>query len=100
MYTDLSHLKPEEMDNLMERYYNGETVKKLLDEFKLNIISSKLYTFFPPKEFPGYKCDYCESILVAKRPSKTRAHRDTLSVHYIVLLANINHILIVNVKIV
>jgi hypothetical protein len=34
---------------------------------------ASLYKLFPPEEFPDYECEYCGSVLVADRLSKTMA---------------------------
>lgn len=73
MYEDLSHLTDEKINELMKRYYQGEAVKKIIKEFDLNVSSSNLYKLFPAEEFTAYKCNYCESVLVADRPSKMMA---------------------------
>ena len=73
MYTDLSHLTDDKVNELIERYYRGEAAKKLIAEFTLDVRSSDLYKLFPAKVFPEYQCEYCGSILVASRPSKTMA---------------------------
>lgn len=70
MYKDLNHLNKEQIENLMARYYAGESIKKLISAFKLDIYPSALYKLFPPAEYEKYSCEYCGSVLVADRPSK------------------------------
>lgn len=71
MNTELMHLQPEQIEELMKRYYSGETATKLISEFNIHTTASNLYRVFPPEEFLDYKCEYCGNILVAKRPSKS-----------------------------
>lgn len=73
MYKDLSHLSDDEINELMQRYYNNEPVKKLAAEYGFNITPSSLYTLFPPEKFNDYDCEYCGCSLVASRPSKAMA---------------------------
>jgi len=77
MYNDLTHLSDEEIETLMNRYYNDESAKKLVGEYELKVTPSNLYKLFPPEAFAQYECENCESILVADRPSKasTKAPR-------------------------
>lgn len=67
----LSHLSDEEIETLMECYYNGVPAKVLVVEYQIKTNPSKLYKAFPPEKFPNYKCEYCGSLLVATRPCKS-----------------------------
>ncbi|MHC1722173.1 MAG: hypothetical protein AB9836_03085 [Aminipila sp.] len=73
MYSDLSHLTDDKVNELIERYYGGEATKKLIEEFALDVKSSELYKLFPAEEFVEYECEYCGRTLVSDRPSKTMA---------------------------
>lgn len=70
MYKNLNHLNEMQIEDLMERYYSGETIKKLLSDFQLDVRASALYKLFPPEEFENYNCEYCDSVLVTDRRSK------------------------------
>ena len=67
----LSHLTAKEIETLMQRYYAGESVSKLISEYGISVHSSELYKLFPPEVFPNYICEYCGEPLVINRPSKT-----------------------------
>lgn len=67
----LSHLSSEEIKNLMQRYYNGEAVAKLKEEYNISGPISGVYKLFPPEIHPDYSCEYCNEFLVSNRPSKT-----------------------------
>ena len=71
MEKDISHLTSEQIDTLMQRYYNGESTKKLLDEYNISVRPAELYKLFPPKVYPDYTCSYCGSSLISNRPSKS-----------------------------
>lgn len=70
MYKNLDHLSEEQIEELMKRYYAGESVKKLISAFELDVRPPALYKLFPPEEFENYSCEYCGSVLVTARPSK------------------------------
>ena len=71
MYKDLGHLTQKQLKSLMDRYYSGESVKDLISSFQLDVRPTNLFRLFPPEEHENYLCDYCNTILVTRRPSKT-----------------------------
>lgn len=71
MYKNLNHLSSKEKSNLMQRYYNGEPVATLLEEYALSVHASELYKLFPPEVYQKYSCEYCGEHLVLDRVSKT-----------------------------
>lgn len=66
----ISHLTQEQIVNLMEKYYSGEKVSKILDEYKLKISVSQLYSLFPPV-ITNEVCIHCESNMVRPWSSKS-----------------------------
>lgn len=44
----IAHLTKEQIVDLMQKYYEGEKVAKILDEYKVKINASQLYSLFPP----------------------------------------------------
>lgn len=70
MNKTLAHLSSEKIQTLMQRYYDGETVSKLLKEYDISVHASELYKLFPPEIFYNYTCEYCGNYLVTNRPSK------------------------------
>lgn len=70
MQKDLGHLSSEEIEALMQRYYNGEAASRLTKEYKLSVRAAELYKLFPPEVYPNYSCEYCDEFLVINRPSK------------------------------
>lgn len=40
MYSNLEHLSSLEVDKIKKRYYNGESVAKLIAEYQLNIATT------------------------------------------------------------
>lgn len=71
MYKDLNHLTASDVDTLIQRYYNGEAVSKLLTEYQLSVRTSELYKLFPPEVCEDDVCEYCDEYLVRDRQSKT-----------------------------
>lgn len=67
----LEHLSKEEIEGLMNRYYNNEKVKDLIEEYKIEINPSILYTIFPPMICKDKVCIYCGKPMLIKRTSKS-----------------------------
>ena len=76
-YKNLLHLNESQVKELVKRYYAGENVQRLLDDYSLQVFPSRLYTLLPPMEFTddGFQCEYCGSNLIAENLSKA-AFRD------------------------
>ena len=71
MEKNLNHLTAEEVNTLMHRYYAGETVSKLIEEYHISARPAELYKLFPPEVCQNHSCEYCHEFLVRDRPSKT-----------------------------
>lgn len=71
MFNDLKHLSQEDVNRLMERYYDGENVKKLIKEYNINVAPNCLVKLFPPLKVDNYLCEYCKTNLVMERLSKS-----------------------------
>ena len=67
----LAHLKSEEIQDLMKRYYNKENVSKLINEYKINITPTKLCEAFPPRNSEEV-CPYCHSPMFIKMSPRTQ----------------------------
>lgn len=70
----LSHLSPERISSLINRYYSGENVTTLIKEFGIKCSSSELCRRFPP-EFVGRNCPVCKSPLIKPRVSRANTSR-------------------------
>lgn len=73
----LEHLSEEEIDTLMNRYYNNERARDLIEEYKIEINPSKLYTIFPPIICDDKVCTYCGKPMLIKRASKSSYRYNT-----------------------
>lgn len=83
MYTSLDHLSVEEISKIKKRYYQGDSVYRLLGEYSLDIAPSQFYTYLPPDQIEEYGCSQCGINLVvdAVPRTKERNHVD-LSQYY------------------
>ncbi len=71
MEKNLVHLSEDEIQVLMQRYYNGENVAALIKEYRISTRASELYKLFPPQICENYECEYCGEYLVIDRVSKS-----------------------------
>lgn len=71
MFNNLNHLSDSEVNTLMQRYYGGEAVTKLIKEYQLSVRTAELYKLFPPEVCEDEICEYCDQPLVRDRRSKT-----------------------------
>ena len=70
----LAHLKPDEIEMFYQRYIQGDSVKKLLNEYKIDCSPSRLYSLFPAIKSKEYCCPYCQKAMYLKASSKTNQH--------------------------
>ncbi len=71
MNKNLDNFSNEKIEEIIERYYSGESVNKLIEEFNLSVRSSMFYKLFPPEEHTNYVCEFCGNVLVTDRKSKS-----------------------------
>jgi|GEM_PF-5456963 len=63
----LSHLTEHQVDNLIERYYKGESIKTLIDEYRINVIPSNFVSILPNLVDQDTFCPYCENINMERK---------------------------------
>lgn len=68
----LSHLGPQQVAELMARYYAGEEIAQLLREFSITCHASKLVQSFPA-EVLDLPCPNCGSQILRQRRSRARS---------------------------
>lgn len=69
---DLSHLNENELEELICKYYNKEyRVKDIINEYNLEILPTKLLSFFPPIKHENINCEYCNNNMFSNRPSRS-----------------------------
>ena len=69
--TEIQHLSHDEIEQLYQRYIQGEKNSILLEEYKINIHPNNLIKLFPPQILDDIFCPYCEIQMFQKRRSKS-----------------------------
>lgn len=76
MQSKLSHLSKDEIDLLIKQYYNGEKIRLLIDEFKIDTKTTSLHKLFPPTICETLYCPYCDNVnLVSSYKSRNDFNR-------------------------
>jgi hypothetical protein len=75
----LSHLTEIEINELMNKYYKNEKASDLVEEYKIPISPSRLYTIFPPQLCENTFCPYCQSQMFIKRLSKSSIYSNNIA---------------------
>lgn len=70
IHEKLAHLRPKQIIQLMDEYYAGVRVKKLIEDYKVNCRPNDLHKYFPPIVLDK-RCPICGENFLKKRPSKT-----------------------------
>lgn len=76
IHPKLAHLSDSQIDNLMTRYYAGETIVDLLAEFKVDHHPHHLFKLFPPIIHSFMVCPCCDAAMMSPRISRS-AHYET-----------------------
>jgi len=58
----IAHLDSDQVENLMQKYYDGEKISDLLREYQIVAPASALVSFFPLFVHQDLFCPYCESV--------------------------------------
>ena len=83
MYTNLDHLSAEEISKVKKRYYQGDSVYRLLGEYNLDIAPSQFYTHLPPDQIEEYGCSQCGvNLVVDVAPRSKEKHYADLTQYY------------------
>jgi hypothetical protein len=67
----LSHLSQEQIEELMQRYYDGEKNDHLIKEYNIDIRTGLLVKTFPMLIHDDMPCPYCDIPMVSYRESKS-----------------------------
>lgn len=70
IHEKLAHLSSKQIIQLMDEYYAGERVKKLIEDYKVNCRPNDLHKYFPPRVLDR-QCPVCGENFLKKRPSRT-----------------------------
>lgn len=83
MYSSLDHLSAEEISKIKKRYYQGDSVYRLLGEYNLDIAPSQFYTHLPPDQIEEYGCSRCGvNLVIDVAPRSKEKHDADLSQYY------------------
>ncbi|MFN5027779.1 MAG: hypothetical protein ACK5D9_01395 [Burkholderiales bacterium] len=70
MAKPFAHLRQAQVQELIDRYYKGESVRSLLDAYKVDLPASRLVLHFPPEQSVTTLCRYCSNPLERLRSSR------------------------------
>lgn len=68
---EVKHLTASDIDELYQRYINGEKNSVLISEYKIDINPNKLIKVLPPQQLLDTVCPYCQTPMYVKRKSKS-----------------------------
>ena len=72
LHKKLAHLTPEQVDDLVKRYSEGEYVTSLIEAFNIDATPGGLVQLLPPVVHKDLPCPYCpDTNLISKRPART-----------------------------
>ena len=76
LHEKLAHLTPEQVDDLIKRYYEGEKLASLTEAFNIDAKPAGLIHLLPPVVHKDLPCPYCPNTnLISKRLPKTHEPR-------------------------
>jgi hypothetical protein len=70
MAEPFAHLRQAQVQELIDRYYKGESVRSLLDTYKVDLPASRLVLHFPPEQSVNMLCRYCSTPMERLRSSR------------------------------
>jgi len=67
----LAHLSQEQIAELCQKYDDGEKIKKLLQDYNIDIHAGGLFGLLPPILLEDELCPYCNVSMLLNRPRRT-----------------------------
>lgn len=67
----LAHLTAVQIEELITRYYAGEDISSLIQEFQVECVPHHLHKLLPPQILRHVACPHCHTAMVFKRPART-----------------------------
>lgn len=67
---EIKHLSSNDIEELYQKYLDGEKNSDLINYYKIDINPNKLLKVLPPKKLEDMVCPYCEIPMFTKRRSK------------------------------
>lgn len=74
MHSKLAHLTSDQIASLMDRYYAGEGIKSLLQEFNIHARVGELIKFFPEQD-AGVLCRHCGKAMKLRYMSRSNRNQ-------------------------
>ena len=68
---EIKHLSSNEIEELYQKYLEGEKSSVLIEHYKIDINPNKLIKVLPPKKLDDTLCPYCDMPMFTKRRSKS-----------------------------
>ena len=75
MKTGLDHLSLEEIAVIKQRYYQGESVYQLVNEYDLRVSPAMFHKLFPLEQVEKYGCSKCKVNLVTNTLPRSKKHQ-------------------------
>ncbi|MGP9566482.1 hypothetical protein ACT3RP_03405 [Halomonas sp. AOP5-B2-8] len=73
---EIKHLSSNEIEELYQKYLEGEKNSVLIEDYKIDINPNKLIKVIPPKKLDDTLCPYCDMPMFTKRRSKNASSWD------------------------
>lgn len=77
---EIKHLSLDEIEELYQKYLDGEKNSLLIEHYKIDITPNKLIKILPPKKLDDILCPYCDTPMFTKRRSKSASSWKTLPI--------------------
>ena len=75
LHKKLAHLTPEQVDDLVKRYYEGEKLTSLTEAFNIDAKPGGLFHLLPAVLHKDLFCVYCpDTNLISERPARSYEH--------------------------
>ena len=77
---EIKHLSPNEIEELYQKYLEGEKNSVLVKDYKIDINPNKLIKILPPKKLDDTLCPYCGIPMFVKRKRKSYTRFDVIPI--------------------
>jgi hypothetical protein len=74
---EIKHLSIDQIEELYQKYLNGEKNADLISDYQIDINPNKLIKILPPQNLPDTLCPYCQITMFQKRKSKSASNSET-----------------------
>lgn len=77
----LAHLTPGQIEELISRYYAGDSIKTLIEVYQVACTESRLCSLFPPLVLQRRTCPHCSSRMALKRQARTTNRNESTGIY-------------------